>query len=103
MASSFGLGILGGHAGSSPSPFDALNGPRLAGPEGSHPLHSVSADELLRPTDGAVAAEFTLDAPARVGDGITGKIALTAGQAISARKAYCASPRRSQTWMPPIP
>jgi hypothetical protein len=27
----FGFRILGGHTGSAPSPFDALNGPRLAG------------------------------------------------------------------------
>jgi hypothetical protein len=88
MVTSFGLGILGGHTGSSPSPFDALNGPRLAGPQGSHPLHSVSPEELLRPTDGAVVGEIAVDGPARVGDGITGKIRLHAGQAISARKAY---------------
>ena len=88
MVTSFGLGILGGHTGSSPSPFDALNGPRLAGGEGSHPLHSVAAEELLRPTDGAVTGEIALDGPARVGDGITGRIRLLAGQAIAARKAY---------------
>jgi hypothetical protein len=88
MVGSFGLGFVGGHSGSAPSPFDALNGPRLAGPEGSHPLHSVAAEELLRPTDGAVTGEFSLDQPARVGDGITGHIRLTAGKAISARKAY---------------
>jgi hypothetical protein len=88
MVASFGLGILGGHTGSSPSPFDAINGPRLAGGEGSHPLHSVAAEELLRPTDGPVVGEIALDGPARVGDGITGRIRLMANQAISARKAY---------------
>src|ERR1035437_7307180 len=88
MVTSFGLGILGGHTASSPSPFDALNGPRLAGSQGSHPLHSVAAEELLRPTDGAVMGEIALDGPARVGDGITGRIRLLAGHAITARKAY---------------
>jgi hypothetical protein len=88
MVSSIGFGILGGHSGSAPSPFDALNGPRLAGSEGSHPLHSVAAEELLKPSDGAVVGEITLDHPARVGDGITGHIKLTAGKAISSRKAY---------------
>jgi hypothetical protein len=68
------LGFPGSHTGSAPSPFDALNGPRLAGNEGSHPLHSVAAEELLRPTDGAVTGQIALDQPARVGDGITGKI-----------------------------
>jgi hypothetical protein len=88
MVSSIGLGILGGHSGSAPSPFDALNGPRLAGSEGSHPLHSVAAEELLKPTDGAVTGEIILDNPARVGDGITGHIKLMATKAISSRKAY---------------
>src|SRR5450759_4300491 len=88
MVGSFTSGIFGGHTGSAPSPFDALNGPRLAGAQGSHPLHSVNADELLRPSDGAVTGEISLDRPARVGDGITGRIKLVASEAISARKAY---------------
>jgi hypothetical protein len=83
-----GLGFIGSHSGSAPSPFDALNGPRLAGPEGSHPLHSVAAEELLKPSDGALAGEIKLEHPARVGDGITGHIRLTATKAISSRKAY---------------
>src|ERR1035437_11126584 len=86
MVSSFGFGF--GHTGSAPSPFDALNGPRLAGGEGSHPLHSVAAEELLRPTDGAVTGQIALDHPARVGDGITGRIRFVASEAISARRAY---------------
>ena len=89
MVSGFGLGLVGGgHSGSAPSPFDALNGPRLAGSQGSHPLHSVAAEELLRPTDGALAGQLTLDRPARVGDGITGHLRLTAGKVLSSRKAY---------------
>jgi hypothetical protein len=88
MVMNIGFGLLGGHSGSAPSPFDALNGPRLAGAEGSHPLHSVAAEELLRPTDGALAGEIALDHPARVGDGITGHIKFTATRAISSRKAY---------------
>ena len=82
------IGFSGGHTGSSPSPFDAINGPRLAGGEGSHPLHSVSPEELLNPGDGALTGEFLLDHPARVGDGITGRIRLTALKPINARKAY---------------
>jgi hypothetical protein len=88
MVGSFGRSLFGGHTGSAPSPFDALNGPRLAGGEGSHPLHSISAEELLRPTDGAVTGEFSLDRPARVGDGITGRIKLAATDAVSSRRAY---------------
>jgi len=85
----FNLGnILGGHTGSAPSPFDAINGPRLAGPENSHPLHSVTAEELLNPGDGAISGEIVLDQPARVGDGITGHIRFVANRTIDARKAY---------------
>jgi hypothetical protein len=84
----FGGMSIGGHTGSAPSPFDALNGPRLAGSEGSHPLHFVAPQELLRPTDGAVVGEFALDRPAMVGEGITGSLRFTAGREIKARKAY---------------
>jgi hypothetical protein len=79
---------LSGHTGSAPSPFDAINGSRLAGPESSHPLHYVRADELVRPTDGAVMGEIVLDHPARVGDGITGRLRLQATKEVKARKAY---------------
>ncbi len=82
------ISFFGGHIGSSPTPFDAINGPRLAGPTGSHPLHSVRAEELLRPGDGALTAEFKLDCQPRVGDGLTGRVRLTANKDISARKAY---------------
>jgi len=82
-----GLGSFGLHSGSAPEPFDALNGPRLAGSQGSHPLHAVRAEELVRPTDGAVTGEIVLDRPAMVGEGITGTLRLTATERIDARKA----------------
>jgi len=82
-----GLGSFGFHRGSAPEPFDAINGPRLAGSQGSHPLHSVRAEELVRPTDGAVIGEIVLDHPAMVGEGITGTLRLTATERIGARKA----------------
>ena len=82
-----GLGPFGVHSGSSPEPFDALNGPRLAGSQGSHPLHGVRSEELVRPTDGAVLGEIVLDRPAMVGEGITGTLRLTATERIDARKA----------------
>jgi hypothetical protein len=81
------LGAFGAHSGSAPSPFDAIDGPRLAGPQGSHPLHLVRADELVRAGDGAVDGEIALDGPARVGDGITGRIRLVARQRVEARAA----------------
>ena len=82
-----GLGALMHRTGSAPSPFDAINGPRLAGPQGSHPLHSVTADELVRTSDGPVSGEISLDHPARVGEGITGTIRLTATEQLVARGA----------------
>ena len=81
------LRSFGAHKGSAPSPFDALNGPRLAGPQGSHPLHSVRPEELVRPTDGAVNGEIVTDGPARIGEGITGTIRLAALKSVSARSA----------------
>ena len=38
----------GGKSGSAPAPFDAVDGGRLAGPNGSHPLAAVGLDELIR-------------------------------------------------------
>ncbi len=87
MPISFSLRGLGGRKGSSPSPFDAINGPRLAGRQGSHPLHDVRAEELLRPSSGAVSGEITIDGRAMVGEGITGTIRLRAVERVSGRKA----------------
>jgi hypothetical protein len=82
-----GFGSFGAHTGSAPEPFDAINGWRLAGPSGSHPLHAVAAEELLRATDGAVTGEIVLDRPAMVGEGITGTVRLRAEERVDARKA----------------
>ncbi len=75
-----------GHSGSAPAPFDGLNGSRLAGPVGSHPLHEVRAAQLIRSSD-QLLGEITLDGPARVGDGLTGTIRVTASEGLSARGA----------------
>lgn len=75
------------HQGHCPEPFDAANGSRLAGGEGSHPLHGLGPEELLRPSSGRVNGEFVLDRPVRVGEGIEGTLRVTARDAISARKA----------------
>jgi hypothetical protein len=82
-----GFGSFTSHTGSAPEPFDAINGHRLAGPQGSHPLHAVAAEELLRPHDDAVSGEIVLDRPAMVGEGITGTLRVTAAERIDARKA----------------
>lgn len=86
---SFGDGGFGFamHQGHCPEPFDAANGTRLAGDEGSHPLHGIGAEDLLRRSSGRVDGEFLLEGPVRVGEGIEGTLRLTAQEAISARKA----------------
>jgi hypothetical protein len=75
------------HSGSCPEPFDALNGSRLAGPQGSHPLHYVRPDELVRPSSDHVTGQILLDKPARVGDGIEGTLRIQAIKTLNARKA----------------
>lgn len=75
-----------GHSGHAPPPFDALDGPRLAGPDGSHPLHDVRPEELVRGSP-EVEGEIALDVPAVVGGGLTGMIRATALREIEARSA----------------
>jgi hypothetical protein len=83
----FGMGGFG-HSGSAPSPFDAINGGRLAGGASDHPLHDVSIDELLKPSEGQIGGSITIDKPVKVGDPITGRIELIANSTIKARHAY---------------
>jgi hypothetical protein len=79
--------VFGSHSGSAPSPFDAINGTRLAGFEGSHPLHGVEAPELVRPSDGAITGDIVLDHPVRIGEGIDGTVKLAPTQRLDARGA----------------
>ena len=90
MAFSINLGGRPGftsHTGSAPEPFDALNGNQLAGPDGSHPLHYVRIEDLVRVSDGALDGRITIDGEARVGEPIRGTIQLTARKDIKARGA----------------
>ncbi len=82
-----GFGAWGGRKGSAPEPFDALDGPRLAGPEGSHPLHAVSAEELVRSAHGPVAGEIVVEKPVRVGESVEGIVRIRALERIDARRA----------------
>ena len=78
----------GGKRGDAPSPFDAVDPVRLAGPQGSHPLAAVSMGELVRPSsDGLDGAIELADGPIRIGEGVTGRIRLTARRDINARGA----------------
>jgi hypothetical protein len=85
-----GFGNMGGlgHSGGAPSPFDAINGGRLAGGAGSHPLHDVRIEDVLKPIDGPVTGSIAIDGAVRVGDPIRGTINLTALEAVNGRRAY---------------
>ncbi len=84
--SSGGFGY-GGKSGSSPAPFDAVDGSRLAGPSGSHPLAAVRLEELVRTASDDLDGSIEIDAPVRVGEGIRGRLRVTAGRDIEARGA----------------
>lgn len=75
------------HEGSSPSPFDAVDGHRLAGPNGSHPLHDVRIEELVRSVGGQLGGGIAITGPVRVGESMSGRISITAAQDIQARSA----------------
>jgi hypothetical protein len=75
------------HSGSSPTPFDGIDFSRLAGPEGSHPLEAIRAEDLLVPSSSEVEGEIAFDQPAVVGVGLTGSIRLRAVRPIHGRGA----------------
>ncbi len=82
-----GLSFGAGHSGSAPEPFNALDGGRLAGGEGSHPLHDVTVEELVLAGDGPIAGTFVLDAPVVVGETITGSLTIQAQERVEGRGA----------------
>ncbi len=73
--------------GDAPAPFDARDGHRLAGPQGSHPLVGLTAADLLRPATDGLAGTIELAGPVRVGEGISGTLRVRATRAIKARSA----------------
>ncbi|CAN5849002.1 hypothetical protein BH24CHL6_BH24CHL6_11300 [soil metagenome] len=78
----------GGKRGSSPAPFDAVDALRLAGPQGSHPLAGLAMEELVRPaSDGLDGAIELRGGPVRVGEGIEGRLSLTARRETKSRSA----------------
>lgn len=85
----FGTGFFGwgGKQGSAPTPFDAVDRRRLAGPNGSHPLAAVRLDELVGASSDNLDGRIEIDGPVRVGEGIAGRLALTARRDIEARAA----------------
>jgi hypothetical protein len=82
-----GIGGWGGHSGSSPTPFDNVDGGRLAGPEGSHPLAALSVEEMLTPRSDGLEGAIEIKHPVRIGEAIAGHIRLRALRDINARGA----------------
>lgn len=76
-----------GKSGSAPTPFDAVDGGRLAGPQNSHPLAAIDVHELVRAATGGVDGEITINDPVRIGEGLSGHLRITARRDISARSA----------------
>jgi hypothetical protein len=74
-------------SGNAPAPFDRLDGHRLAGPQGSHPLVGLTAADLLRPATGGLTGGIELTGPTRIGEGISGTIRVRAAHGIKARSA----------------
>src|SRR5215208_3170025 len=81
------LGSWGGRLGSAPDPFDGVDGRRLAGPQGSHPLAAVTIDELVRRSTDGLDGQIAINEPVRIGEGINGRISVTARRDIRARGA----------------
>jgi hypothetical protein len=86
-AGSAGRGGWGGKNGSSPTPFDAVEGYRLAGPQGSHPLAAISVEEMLRPRTDGLDGSIEIEHPVRIGEAIKGRLKLMALRDISSRGA----------------
>ena len=76
-----------GKSGSAPTPFDNVDGYRLVGPQGSHPLAALSIEELLKPRSDGLQGAIEITGPVRIGEAINGKITLTALKNINARSA----------------
>lgn len=74
-------------SGSGPTPFDAADGYRLAGPQGSHPLAAVSIEEMLKPRSDGVDGAIEVKHPIRIGEAIEGHLKLTALRDINGRGA----------------
>jgi hypothetical protein len=88
MASSSVMGSsYSGRTGSSPTPFDNVDGYRLVGPQGSHPLAALSIDELLKARSDGLQGTVEITGPVRIGEAINGKLSVTALKDINARSA----------------
>lgn len=86
QGSAMGMGASG-KSGGAPTPFDAVDGYRLAGPQGSHPLAALAIEDLLRPRSDGLDGAIEIKHPIRIGEAIEGHLKVTATRDISARAA----------------
>ena len=87
---SYGAGAflsLGGHGGDAPTPFDALDGSRLAAPGRGHPLPLIDPAELVRTRSDGLDGVIEVESPTRVGEAIRGRVRVAAREPIQARRA----------------
>jgi hypothetical protein len=82
-----GIGGWSGHTGSAPTPFDNVDGFRLAGPQGSHPLAALSIEEMLRARSDGLNGAIEIKHPVRIGEAIEGHVSLTAVRDVNSRGA----------------
>jgi hypothetical protein len=76
-----------GKWGRTPTPFDAVDGGRLVGPQGSHPLAAIDAHELVRQSSAGLDGQITLNEPIRIGEALAGHLKVTARKDMNARAA----------------
>jgi hypothetical protein len=77
----------GGKSGNSPPPFDAVERTQLAGPQGSHPLAALAPEQLVRRSTDGLDGSIEISGPVRIGEGISGRLRVTARRDIRARGA----------------
>jgi hypothetical protein len=89
--SSFGdAGWLGpSHKGTLPFPFGARDGGELAARDGEHPLPRLTADDLIERSSVGLSGGIEVS-PARVGEGISGRVIVSARKPLTARStSFC--------------
>lgn len=80
-------GWSAGQHGSLPTPFDTPAGNRLWGPQGSHPLAAIGLEDLIKHSSDGLDGQITIKDPVRIGEALSGHLALTARKNINARGA----------------
>ena len=80
-------GMYSGKSGGTPTPFDNVDGYRLVGPQGSHPLAALSVEELLKPRTDGLQGTIEIKHPVRIGEAIDGHLSVTALKDVNSRGA----------------